>query len=166
MWIIAMESSGLDPRSYPIDVAITNGTYEYTSLIQPVEAWHYWSQEAEDVHHISRAHLMNKGTQAIEVAKQLNNILHTRIAYTDAITWNSLWSLILHAQTSTHRLYEVRSTRLLFETHAMYLEYIDVWKEIAHVETSEPRTAINQARITFKSLTAVLGKHEMYSDMQ
>ena len=75
------EASGLDPRSYPIEVAIADVTTGLTRewLIAPTSAWlqtGVWEAAAEAMHRLGRAEIIAHGRPVAEVATELS--AHTR----------------------------------------------------------------------------------------
>jgi hypothetical protein len=98
------EASGIDPRSYPIEVAIANvatgDTREW--LIAPPPAWletGMWEAEAEAVHRITRAEIIAQGRNVGEVAAELT--AHTRGAtvLSDAPSFDTKWLHDLYRAT-------------------------------------------------------------------
>lgn len=69
---VDFEASGFHPESYPIAVAICDCTGHFTALIHPMAYWTYWSQDAQDMHGITREQLMIGGTAPHELAIELN----------------------------------------------------------------------------------------------
>lgn len=90
--IIDLEASGFGRGSYPIEVgvALADGTV-HSALIKPPENWVHWSEEAEAIHGISRAHLKEHGKTPREVAMELNNLLTGQVLFSDAWSFDSSW---------------------------------------------------------------------------
>ena len=56
--IIDLEASGFGRGSYPIEVGFALENREiYSFLIKPEADWTHWSEEAEEIHGISREQL-------------------------------------------------------------------------------------------------------------
>jgi hypothetical protein len=98
------EASGIDPRSYPIEVAIANVATRDTRewLIAPPPAWletGMWEAEAEAVHRITRAEIIAQGRNVGEVAAELT--AHTRGAtvLSDAPSFDTKWLCQLYRAT-------------------------------------------------------------------
>ncbi|MCG7497789.1 hypothetical protein MHO82_13035 [Vibrio sp. Of7-15] len=95
MWAtLDFESSGLSKQSYPIEVgfSLPDGRVE-SVLINPntsADLWTYWDDVAEnEIHHISRAELIEDGMSVIQVCQTLNQVL----AHYDYVLCDSQWDL-------------------------------------------------------------------------
>ena len=115
MWIIDFESSGLSRESYPIEVGLTNGIVEYQAYIRPLEHWCFWSEQAEQIHGIPRAKLLNEVEPSSVVATQLNNLLSGEGVYCDSIQWDGFWNNVLFSDNGIHCNFQIRDI----------VEYID-----------------------------------------
>ncbi|WP_143024527.1 hypothetical protein [Pseudomonas abietaniphila] len=73
-WFVDFEASGIAPDSYPIEIAVVSANAEYQSLIRPVRYWTHWSFDAQDMHQISRDHLLADGLDPGRVAAELNKL--------------------------------------------------------------------------------------------
>jgi len=90
--IIDIEASGFGAHSYPIEVgAVKSDGSRYCSLIIPEESWTHWSAEAELIHGLSRANLIEKGKTPRQVCDELNRFLGKVSAYSDAWVHDSPW---------------------------------------------------------------------------
>lgn len=86
------EASSLDLiASYPIEVGVClpDGSL-HSWLIKPHVLWQDWSESAEQVHGISRATLEQEGTNVLDVAQALNELLTDQV-FCDAWTFDSFW---------------------------------------------------------------------------
>lgn len=63
----------------------------FSRLIKPFADWQFWSDEAEQVHRISRSLLARKGRDGSQVARDLNQLLRGRQAYSDAWVVDKPW---------------------------------------------------------------------------
>ena len=108
---IDFEASSLDLiASYPIEVGICLPDGELHSwLICPHVLWLDWSESAERIHGIPRERLYTEGTQAVEVAHHLNELLPDRV-FCDAWTFDSFW---------LHRLYKAARLQPRFELESI-----------------------------------------------
>lgn len=71
--IIDLEASGFGRGSYPIEVGIALENREIHSfLIKPEDDWTHWSDEAEQIHGISREQLQAEGMCIEDIALKLN----------------------------------------------------------------------------------------------
>jgi|SRR5215813_1780583 len=88
------EASSLSNRSYPIEVAWSNGDGSIEShLISPagIEAWTDWDPEAERVHGISRRELVAHGLAPQTVCDRMIDQLAGKAIYTDAPRFDGAW---------------------------------------------------------------------------
>ncbi len=90
--VLDIEASGFGRHSYPIEVgyALADGRCRCT-LIQPAAVWTHWDATAEQVHHITRATLLQHGKAAVEVAGMLNADLAGQTVYCDAWAHDYAW---------------------------------------------------------------------------
>jgi hypothetical protein len=93
--IIDFEASGLGRGSYPIEVGyVLEDGRSACCLIRPEPDWTSWCADAQRLHGIPRALLLERGRPAVEVARLLNAALAGRTLYTDAwgndYSWMSL----------------------------------------------------------------------------
>lgn len=96
--VIDVEASGLDSRSYPIEVGVVLGdgrTYE--ALIKPQHDWRHWSKEAEYLHGLSRDDLARDGKPAAEVCRELNKFCAGQTVYSDCWVIDTPWLTKLFA---------------------------------------------------------------------
>jgi hypothetical protein len=73
-WFVDFEASGIAPDSYPIEIAVVSADAEYQSLIRPARYWTHWSFDAQDMHQISRDHLLADGLDPGRVTAELNKL--------------------------------------------------------------------------------------------
>jgi len=100
--IIDIEASGFGKESYPIEIGyVTSHGKRWCSLIKPSDNWQHWSQDAEQLHHISRDTLFSHGQHVDAVATHLNDVFLNQIVYSDG------W---LHDFTWINRLFEMANT--------------------------------------------------------
>src|SRR5690606_28804075 len=71
--IIDLEASGFGRGSYPIEVGFAlEDRLVYSFLIKPAPGWEHWSEEAEQVHGITRELLQRDGKSPREIALRMN----------------------------------------------------------------------------------------------
>jgi hypothetical protein len=93
------EASSLGKRSYPIEVAwvFEDGRSE-SYLICPAQDWTDWDERAEAIHHISRSHLVAKGSPHGVVARRMLEELSGHDLLASAPSWDGKWmSALLRA---------------------------------------------------------------------
>ena len=91
MDVIDVEASGLDPDSYPIEIAVSVDGQMREWLIRPKSAWTFWSVAAEGIHGISRDQLNSEGLPVEQVADELESFLSDKTVYSDAANWDQFW---------------------------------------------------------------------------
>lgn len=90
--IIDLEASGFGRGSYPIEVGFALENREVHSyLIKPEADWTHWSEEAEQIHGISREQLQQEGEDIETIALKLNELLRGQTLYSDAWSFDSSW---------------------------------------------------------------------------
>lgn len=90
--IIDLEASGFGRGSYPIEVGFALENRDIHSfLIKPEDDWTHWSEEAEQIHGISREQLQAEGMSIEEIALKLNELLRGQTLYSDAWSFDSSW---------------------------------------------------------------------------
>ncbi|WP_342769746.1 hypothetical protein [Marinospirillum perlucidum] len=95
-FIIDLEASGFGRGSYPIEVGFARPDGQVAArLIKPEPDWTHWSEEAEQVHGISREQLFEEGLSAREVALWLNEELQGETVYSDSWGFDSSWLALL-----------------------------------------------------------------------
>jgi hypothetical protein len=94
--IVDIEASGFGAESYPIEVGVITDTgKKYCRLIKPQEDWLHWSQEAEDLHGISKQLLETKGYSPAQVCDELNQLLNGKTIYSDGWVVDHSWMIKL-----------------------------------------------------------------------
>lgn len=96
LYIIDVEASGLNPMSYPIEIAwlSLDGESHDSFLINPQTAhdWTYWCGIAEsEFHNISRDELIENGIDVRVAAERLNESLRGSIVISDAAGHDEFW---------------------------------------------------------------------------
>ena len=113
MIILDVEASGLDPDSYPIEIAWqhrSNSKLYDSFLIRPAEAWVYWDGYAEShLHGLSRCALESAGIPVDAAAQRLNHRLNGLTVYTDVPDYDRGWIEKLFLAAGVERTFAVRS---------------------------------------------------------
>lgn len=90
--IIDLEASGFGRGSYPIEIGYAlEDRVVHSCLVKPVPEWQHWSDEAEQIHGISRDLLQREGCSPREVALRLNDALRGKTLYSDAWSFDTSW---------------------------------------------------------------------------
>ena len=125
------EASSLSKSSYPIEVAwvFEDGRSE-AYLIKPVAQWSDWSEDAEDVHRISRSMLETDGLPHDVVAHRMIEVLSGHELYASAPSWDGKWlsRLLRAAGLPRHAL------RLKDSDEAQVILATELLRPVAHGE--------------------------------
>jgi hypothetical protein len=90
--IIDIEASGFGKGSYPIEVGyVSSHGKRWCSLITPCDDWQHWNQVAEQLHHISRETLLERGKSIDTIATHLNEVFLNQIVYSDGWLQDFTW---------------------------------------------------------------------------
>jgi hypothetical protein len=98
------EASGVDPRGYPIEVAVADVTTGevWESLIAPTPTWletGVWEVAAEAIHGLSRAEIIAHGRSVGEVAAELTAHTQGAQVLSDAPSYDMKWLRDLYMAT-------------------------------------------------------------------
>lgn len=154
---IDFEASSLDLiESYPIEVGICMPNGETHSwLIKPHVLWKDWSGKAAKIHGISRDELEQSGTDCLEVANALNDLLGDTFVYCDAWTFDSFW---LHRLFKTSRLkhsFQIESISALLDDTQIE-RWQDVHNQTIEAMAMERHRASNDALILHETYKRVI----------
>ncbi len=90
--VLDVEASGFGRNSYPIEVGfVLPDGHAYCTLVRPEAHWTHWDTQAEILHHIPRALILQRGLPATEVARQLNRQLAGQTVYSDGWANDYSW---------------------------------------------------------------------------
>ncbi|MGH1371826.1 MAG: 3'-5' exonuclease [Cellvibrionaceae bacterium] len=94
--VLDVEASGFDPHSYPVEIGfVTAEGKRFSRLIRPYPEWSHWCDDAEATHKITRAELLEHGTDGKQVAEELNQWLSSQTVYTDGWVFDKPWLIKL-----------------------------------------------------------------------
>ncbi|OUS14867.1 hypothetical protein A9Q88_12865 [Gammaproteobacteria bacterium 50_400_T64] len=157
MWVIDFESSGLHRSSYPIEVGMTNGQQEYQALISPMAHWAYWSDEAQQIHGISRGELSLNGRPSADVANELNNILNGDVVYCDAIAWDGFWARVLFSDNGIRQKFDLCDISDLIIGNELLAEtFINIRQKLIDSGDYKLHRALDDARLLKAALNDVI----------
>ncbi|WP_126173067.1 transcriptional regulator [Altericroceibacterium xinjiangense] len=118
------EASSLSDDSYPVEVGwvFEDGRSE-AYLIRPAPEWTEWDPQAEAIHGISRADLLENGTAHDTVAQRMVEALTGHDLCASAPSWDGKWlSALLRAAGLPRRALRLRDTdEVLRETASAIL---------------------------------------------
>lgn len=105
--VLDIESSGLQPRGYPIEIAWVHPVRQQwdSFLIQPAPRWTHWCLHAENQHGIERDELEHGGICVKTAARRLNERLAGQTVVCDGFAYDRFW---------LHRLYEAAEMECSF----------------------------------------------------
>jgi hypothetical protein len=97
--ILDFEASSLAAESYPISAGLlVNGKVHYW-IIKPKPTWVDWSLPSQAVHGFRRSHLVDHGTDAELVFREIIDLIGNENVYSDNPHWESFWLGILGKHT-------------------------------------------------------------------
>ena len=142
--IIDVESSGFGRGSYPIEigVALPDGS-THCYLIKPLKEWDHWSEESEQIHHISRDILRTRGREITDVADALNQLLAGETVYSDGWGMDNSWIARLFDSAQRIQKFRVAQLQGLFNEqqydnwHQLHQQVIDEFNITRHRASSD-----------------------------
>lgn len=158
-WIIDLEASGLDRKSYPIEVGITNGTISAQWLISPEKNWTFWCEKAAKIHNIPRQLLLSEGLPIKQVCHELNEILDQSTVYSDAQEWDSFWLQVLFNAANTPQAFTVKSIEVFLKTPTLINQYIDKKQAVLDQGVYQYHRALDDAKIIYTALDNTVNLH-------
>ena len=114
------EASSLSDHSYPIEVGwvFEDGASE-AHLIRPAAGWTEWDAGAERIHRIPRDMLLSHGTDHVEVARRMVDVLAGHDLLASAPSWDGKWlSALLRAAGWPRHTLRLRDTDAALEETA------------------------------------------------
>lgn len=139
--VIDIEASGFGPNSYPIEIGVIKADGQrFCRLIKPLPKWQHWSEEAAQLHGISRELLNTKGLTPVAMCRLLNDFISRETVYSDA------WA---HDQKWLHTLYDHAEIVPSFSLRAIEFIANEVqlarWDDAKHSVTADLRLARHRA---------------------
>jgi len=123
--IIDVESSGLGPDSYPIEVGVSIPSGDrYCSLSLPAPSWTAWDRTAEEIHGISRKMILSCGKPIGDVTRELNRLLENQTVYTDGWVVDQPWISQLYYEAAIPQQFFVSSLETILSEAQM-----NIWHE-------------------------------------
>ncbi len=118
--IIDVEASGFGYSSYPVEIGFVLGTGEkYCSLISPEADWCHWSEDAENLHQISKDVLIKKGLPVVQVARELNQLLSNKTLYSDGWVVDKPWISKLYYAAAIEPLFSISPLEFILSEYQM-----------------------------------------------
>ena len=161
------EASSLSDDSFPVEVAwVFEDGRERSFLLRPVAAWTDWSDEAEQIHGLSRARLEAEGADVAVVANEMVKTLSAHSLFASAPSWDGKWLSVLlrGAGLPRHALRLGKSDNAFVEAARAVAEGLSeadltalVASIIARTEPPRPaHRALPDARLELERLKAVI----------
>lgn len=155
--VLDIEASGFGRHSYPIEVGwvLSDGRARCT-LVRPPAHWTHWDAQAESVHHIERAALLQHGRTPVDVARALNDDLAGGTVYCDGWGHDYPWLQALFDEAGVVPAFRLESVRQLMDE--VHLSRLPVLQQQARLELGITRhRASNDARALQMAITRARG---------
>tara|TARA_Y100000588_G_scaffold306474_1_gene330186 strand:- start:496 stop:996 length:501 start_codon:yes stop_codon:yes gene_type:complete len=131
--IIDLEASGFGRGSYPIEVGYALEDRQTVSyLVKPASDWQHWSEEAEQIHGISRDLLQEEGLTPREIALKMNENLRGKTLYSDAWSYDTSWMGRLFDEAGLIQRFRIETINRILtpeQMEAWYDTKKDLWDE-------------------------------------
>lgn len=150
--VIDLEASGLASNSYPIEVGIVLGNGQsFEALIKPQPHWQHWDKEAEAIHGIDRAQLVNDGQDLQHVCQQINELCSGKTLYSDCWVHDARWLNLMFAEAGMKMTFQCSPMEMFLSD-----EELDNWlehkNEFCRATDISPHRALNDAIIIAETL--------------
>lgn len=146
--IIDLEASGFGRGSYPIEVGIALENREiFSFLIKPEDDWTHWSEEAEQIHGITREQLHAEGMCIEDIARKLNDMLSGQTLYSDAWSFDSSWIGRLYDSAGIVQRFRIETINKLLKP-----EHVEFWHPTKETVLNELGLKAHRAAIDVKVL--------------
>ena len=156
--IVDVEASGLHPESYPIEIAVLVDGRMHAWLIAPEPEWTFWDETAEGMHGIAREQLIDTGLDALQVARELNDVLErgNGTLYSDAAPWDGEWIGILFDAVGLQRSFQVLQIERLM-TEAQRSAFHEISESLAASGKYRTHRAESDVRMIHAAYRRALG---------
>jgi len=156
--IIDIEASGLGTGSYPIEVgvALVDGK-KFCQLIEPIDSWLHWDDDAEQVHRISKQNLRDKGKPVTIVTEALNSLLKDKVLYTDGWVVDKPWLTMLFHAAKQPMLFRVSPIEIILSEAQMAIWH-DTKDEVLAETNLVRHRASNDAWVVQETYRRTLSK--------
>lgn len=132
--IIDIEASGFGKGSYPIEIGYALSDQKAVShLVRPQDDWIHWSEQAQNIHGISREQLINEGQSVRAVALALNQHLSGETLYSDAWSFDSSWLARLFDAANIVQRFRLETLNCLLTPEQIEIWHTvkkDLWQEL------------------------------------
>lgn len=160
--VIDIEASGFGRGSYPIEVGVVMPDGKtHCRLLRPEPDWTHWSQQAEQVHGISRDILFEHGHEVREVALFLNELLCGQVVYSDAWGNDQTWLGRLFDAVGLWPSFRLETLRVLIREDRLIFWESSKAEVLKDLNITRHR-ASNDALILQKALLKTITAEQMY----
>ncbi len=137
-----IEASGFGPDSYPIEVGVVlENQRTYCSLIRPEVNWNHWSDEAEQVHGISRKCLLDYGKSIVQVINDLNQLLDNKTVYSDGWVVDHSWMIRLYSEAGQQQSFRLSPLENILNEQQMSIWHSTKEKVISDLNLQRHRAS-------------------------
>jgi hypothetical protein len=155
LWVLDIEASGLSSNSYPIEIAISNGSLHYTALIKPSSEWTHWDQGAQQLHQIERLALLNEGQNIDSVCWRINQLLGSNTVFCDCEDWDGYWLHRLFSKSKYRPSFKLDDILSLLPSDKLQHSYQNNKQSLQSTGQFIAHRALDDAQLIQQSLAAL-----------
>jgi hypothetical protein len=153
-----IEASGFGRHGYPIEIGyVRDDGHAWCTLIRPLPEWTHWDAQAEQVHCITRATLLERGRAPLTVARTLNAALAGRTVYCDAWAHDYAWLALLYEAAETTPSFRLESVHRLLDDD-LRAALVPALQQERERDGGQRHRASRDARVLQQALAAVLSR--------
>ena len=158
--VLDVEASGFGRNSYPIEVGfVLPDGHSYCTLVRPEPHWTHWDEKAEQLHHIPRTIILQRGLPAQEVARKLNDKLRGQTVYSDGWSNDYSWIGALFDAADMTPQFKLENLRVLLDEEEANQWHI-VKQQISAERGAQRHRASSDARLLQLTLQRLRKMHE------
>jgi hypothetical protein len=158
--VLDVEASGFGRNSYPIEVGfVLPDGHSYCTLVRPEPNWLHWDEKAEQLHHIPRNIIEQRGLPAFDVARKLNDELRGQTVYSDGWANDYSWIGALFDAADMTPHFRLENLRVLLNEDEADLWHI-VKQQISTERGAQRHRASSDARLLQLTLQRLRKTHE------
>jgi len=158
--VLDVEASGFGRNSYPIEVGfVLPDGHSYCTLVRPEPNWTHWDEKAEQLHHIPRTIIEQRGMPAQEVARKLNDQLRGQTVYSDGWANDYSWIGALFDAADMTPHFKLENLRVLLNEDEANRWHI-VKQQISTERGAQRHRASSDARLLQLTLQRLRKTHE------
>jgi hypothetical protein len=158
--VLDVEASGFGRNSYPIEVGfVLPDGHSYCTLVRPEPHWTHWDEKAEQLHHIPRTIIEQRGLPAPDVARKLNDKLRGQTVYSDGWSNDYSWIGALFDAADMTPQFKLENLRVLLDEEEANQWHI-VKQQISAERGAQRHRASSDARLLQLTLQRLRKMHE------